>query len=65
MALYYDLQVFKDTYKLSLKVFEVTNHFPRDYKFTLGQDMKRDCMALVRSIYKANRSIKKTEFLEQ
>ena len=56
MALYYDLPVFKDVYQLILKIFDYTNHFPREYKFTLGQDLKRDGINLVRSIYRANKS---------
>ena len=50
MALYYDLPVFKDVYKLILKLFEYTKDFPKEYKYTLGQDMKRDGIQLVRSI---------------
>ena len=50
MALYYDLLVFNDIYRLTLKIFELTQHFSREYKFTLGQDMKRDCINLVRSM---------------
>jgi len=65
MALYYDLPVFQDTYQLTLKVFQLTKHFSREYKFTLGQDMKRDCISLVRSIYRANKSKSKVEYLEQ
>ncbi len=65
MALYYDLKVFQDVYQLILKVFEFTREFPREYKFTLGQDMKRDAIVLVRSIYRANKSKNKTEYLEQ
>jgi hypothetical protein len=64
MALYYDLKVFKDVYSLILKVFEYTQDFPREYKYTLGQDMKRDAIALVRSIYRANKAKNKTEYLE-
>ena len=64
MALYYELPVYRDTYNLLLKVFEVTKSFPREYKFTLGQDMKRDSMELVRYIYKANRAEAKKEHLE-
>jgi UDP-glucose 6-dehydrogenase len=64
MALYYDLKVFKDVYSLILKIFEYTKDFPRDYKYTLGQDMKRDAIVLVRSIYRANKSKNKTEYLE-
>jgi hypothetical protein len=64
MALYYDLKVFKDVYSLILKIFECTQGFPREYKYTLGQDMKRDAITLVRSIYRANKSKNKTEYLE-
>ena len=64
MALYYDLKVFKDVYQLILKIFEYTQGFPREYKYTLGQDMKRDAIALVRSIYRANKAKNKTEYLE-
>jgi len=56
MALYYDLPVFKDVYQLILKIFDYTKDFPREYKFTLGQDLKRDGINLVRSIYRANKS---------
>ena len=43
MALYQDLPVFADIYVLTHKVFLYTQDYPREYKFTLGQDMKRDC----------------------
>mgnify|MGYP000973866984 CR=1 FL=1 len=64
MALYYDLNVFKDVYNLILIVFEVTKDFPREYKYTLGQDMKRDAIQLVRSIYRANKAKDKKQYLE-
>jgi len=64
MALYYDLPVYRDTYKLILMVFESTKDFPKEYKYTLGQDMKRDALQLVRSIYRANKSAQKKEHLE-
>ncbi len=64
MALYYDLPVYRDTYQLILKIFEVTRDFPKEYKYTLGQDMKRDALQLVRRIYRANKSAQKKEHLE-
>jgi len=64
MALYYDLPVFKDVYKLILKLFEYTKDFPKEYKYTLGQDMKRDGIQLVRSIYRANKEKDKRKYLE-
>jgi len=65
MALYYDLQVFKDVYVLVQKIFLFTQEFPREYKYTLGQDMKRDSIQLVRSIYRANKTKDKVIYLEQ
>lgn len=64
MALYYDLPVYRDTYRLILKIFECARDFPKEYKYSLGQDMKRDALALVRSIYRANKETDKTEQLD-
>jgi len=64
MALYYDLPVFKDVYKLILKIFEYTKDFSHEYKHSLGQDMKRDSIQLVRSIYRANKAKDKVAYLE-
>ena len=55
MALYYDLPVYRDTYRRILKIFEYTKDFSREYKYRLGQDMKRDALQLVRSIYRASK----------
>ncbi|MBQ3671912.1 MAG: four helix bundle protein [Treponema sp.] len=65
MALIYDLPVFNDVYQLALRLFQVTTNFPREYKFTIGQDMKRDCIVLVRYIYRANKTKEKYQHLEQ
>jgi 23S rRNA-intervening sequence protein len=64
MALYYELPVYKDTYKLILMIFEYTKDFSREYKYTLGQDMKRDALQLIRSIYRANKATNKREHLD-
>jgi len=64
MALCYDLPVYKDTYQLALKIFEYTKDFSREYKYSLGQDMKRDALLLVRSIYRINKAEKKEKHLE-
>jgi hypothetical protein len=37
MALYYDLNVFKDVYKLILMVFEVTKDFITTFRLNLRQ----------------------------
>jgi hypothetical protein len=42
MALYYELPVYHDVYKLILRIFAYTTEFPREYKYTVGDDMQRD-----------------------
>lgn len=64
MALHTELPVYKDTYQLILKIFEITKDFSKEYKYTLGQDMKRDALQLIRSIYRANKNKNRTEHLE-
>ena len=54
--LYDGLPVFADVYSLTKLVFVCTQDFPREHKYTLGQDMKRDCLLLLRTIYRANKS---------
>ena len=65
MALYYDLPVFQDAYRMVLLLFQYTTNFPREYKFTLGQDMKRDGIVLILSINRANKAREKEQYLDQ
>ena len=65
MARYNELPVFKDMYALSLLLFEYTQDFSREYKYTIGQDIKRDALQLMRCIYRANKANAKREHLER
>jgi hypothetical protein len=40
MVLHTALPVYRDIYQLILKVFEYTKDFSKEYKYTVGQDMK-------------------------
>lgn len=65
MVLYSQLPIYRDSYQLLLEIYQVTNKFARDFKYTLGQDMKRDSLALFRYLYGANMSIeKRREYLD-
>jgi hypothetical protein len=57
MSLYYDLPVYRDVYSLILKIFKFTKEFSREYKYTLEQDLKKDSIVLVRSIYRAVQAV--------
>lgn len=59
MALYYELPVYKDVYTLIHLLYRYTKDFPREYKYSIGQDMKRDALQLVRGIYRVNKAIDK------
>lgn len=43
------LPVYHDSYNLTLMLFRYTKEFPREYKYTLGQDIKHDSIALMRN----------------
>ena len=53
MALHTALPVYRDTYKLVLEIFVSTKNFPKEYKYSLGRDMERDVLVLMRCIYRA------------
>lgn len=40
MALYYELPVYRDVYKLILMIFECSKDFSKEYKYTSTQDSK-------------------------
>ena len=63
MAQYNELPVYKATYDLLLAIFQFTRDFITAYKYTAGQDMKRDWIQLVKGIYKANKAKDKTVYL--
>ncbi|MCC8187978.1 MAG: four helix bundle protein [Bacteroides sp.] len=63
MALYYTLPVYKDVYRLIQLIFRLSKNFPREYKYSLGQDIKRDSMQLIRHIYRANTAEEKAKHL--
>lgn len=56
--------VFADAYRLTLRIFALTQDFPREYKFSLGADMKRHALVLLRSIYRIKKSPDKAAHLD-
>ena len=60
MALYYNLPVYKASYKLVNLLFETSSHFAREYKYTVGQQLKNEGSMLIKNIYRANMAIDKS-----
>jgi len=56
MSTYYNLPVYKQSYDLLLDVFKLTKEFNREYKYTIGEELKKEMTAMIINIYRANSS---------
>ena len=65
MRLYSDLPVYKASYDLLLAIFQFTKDFTREYKYTVGEELKRDTIKLLSLIYRANSKRDKQEVLQE
>jgi hypothetical protein len=63
MATYDRLPVYKECYDLLLLIFESCGSMKREYRFTLGEALKKELIALITDIYRANCSYHKKELL--
>ena len=63
MALYNELPVYKATYDLLLEIFRFTANFNKQYKYTLGENLKMETLNLIKAIYRANSEADKNETL--
>jgi hypothetical protein len=65
LALFNDLPVYKATYDLLLAIFRFTKDFSKDYKYTVGESIKKETIALLTLIYRANLKQDKNEVLQE
>ena len=65
MALYSDLPVHKSTYDLLLAIFRFTKDFSKEYKYTVGESLKKETIELLTLIYRANVKRDKQEVLQE
>ena len=63
MATYDNLPVYKACYSLLLLLFNGARNMQRDYRYTLGETMKNELIALITNIYRANCRIQKKDLL--
>jgi len=54
VAQYKHLPIYKTTYELLQAVTQKTKHFPKEFKYSLGDKIRNECIELVVFIYKAN-----------
>jgi len=63
MAQYDELPVYKATYDLLLAIFQFTKNFTKEYKYTVGESLKKETIELLTFIYRANSRHQKTDIL--
>lgn len=54
MATYDNLPVYKVGYDMLVEIFRFTQNFSREYKYTLGESLKKETIELITLIYRAN-----------
>jgi hypothetical protein len=64
MAQYKHLPIYKTTYELLEAVTRKTKDFPRAFKYSLGDKIRDECIELVVSIYKANSTRQRQDFIQ-
>ena len=64
MGTYNDLPVYKATYDLLLEMFRFTKDFSKEYKYTVGESLKKETIELITLIYRANSRTDKVETLQ-
>ena len=64
MAHYNELPVYKATYDLLLAIFQFTKEFSKEYKYTVGESLKKETVGLITLFYRANSRRDKRETLQ-
>ncbi|MFA5178072.1 MAG: four helix bundle protein [Candidatus Paceibacterota bacterium] len=64
MSLYSSLSVYKASYDLLIQLFVSIKNFEREYKFTVGENIKKEGMEMVKNIYRANSSLVKKQLIQ-
>ncbi len=65
MGLHQELPVYKASYDLLISIFEFSSHFKKEYKYTLGESLKKETIELLTLIYRANSRKDKKEVLQE
>ena len=54
MALYDTLPIYKASYDFFVATFSFTKTFTKEYKYTLGESIKKETIELMMGVYQAN-----------
>jgi len=65
MAKYDELPVYIASYNLLLTIFRFTKNFSKEYKYTVGESLKKETLELITLIYRSNSKTEKFETLQE
>ncbi|MBP8994584.1 MAG: four helix bundle protein [Bacteroidales bacterium] len=54
MSLHYELPVYKSCYDMLVEMFLFTKNFSKDFKYTVGESIKKETIDLLVLIFRAN-----------
>jgi len=54
MGLHQELPVYKSSYDLLVEIFRFTKEFSKEFKYTVGESLKKETIELLTLIYRAN-----------
>ncbi|MDD3072655.1 MAG: four helix bundle protein [Candidatus Pacebacteria bacterium] len=61
MSTYNNLPVYRESYALLIEIFFFGKNFSREYRYTLGENIKKEMLEMIKNIYRANRNFSKEE----
>lgn len=62
---YAELPVFKEAYDLVLEVYRSSPTMQREYRYTLGEEIKKEIVQLLFCVYRANMTRQKAPYIRQ
>lgn len=64
MALHKELPIYKSAYDLLKLAAEITKNYPRDFKRSIGEKVRDECVEIITLIFKANIALNKVPYIE-
>lgn len=65
MAIYNELPVYKASYDLLIEIFRFVKNFSKEYKYTVGDNLKKETIDLIMLIYRANSYRDKLKIIQE
>ena len=65
MSRYDELPVYKASYDLLLEIFQFTKNFNKEFKYTVGESLKKETTELITLIYRANSKKEKSDVIQE